>query len=201
MNDKKIEVYTPEELEKLLKGDQEDQPPTPSGDLPGLDEASSEAVTDLSTLKQKAALADEYLDALQRKQAEFDNYRKRTLREQEEMRQRAAQDLIVDLLDVADAFRRAIETARNQEDAALQSYAEGVELVEKKLWDVLSKRNVERIESLGVDFDPHRHDAIMQQESRDHREGEIIGVVKEGYMLGGKVLRPATVIVARKPEE
>lgn len=203
--EKKIEIVTPEEMERILKESQGESPASPAGEAPSDQDLApledSAASTDVEALQQKAALADEYLDALQRKQAEFENYRKRILRDQEETRLRAAQELILELLDVADAFRRAIDTARSQEEITLQSYVEGVDLVEKKFWDTLSKRGVEHIAALGADFDPHLHDAVMQQESADHRDGEVIGVVKEGYLLGGKVLRPASVIVARNPGE
>lgn len=203
MTRKKIDVYTPEQMAELLKAEGAGVPGESSADG---SEAQAEAGAaapaesaaadaDLEALLKKAELADEYLDALQRKQAEFENYRRRVQREQEEMRLTAERNLVVDLLEVADAFKRAMESAESLADPQAKAFASGVELVEKKLWDSLSRRGVERIAAQGEDFDPALHEALMPKHEPDRREGEVLAVLREGYLMQGRVLRPAGVIV------
>jgi molecular chaperone GrpE len=137
---------------------------------------------------------DEYHDRLLRKTAEFDNYRKRIERERREQADQAVVDILQDVLLVVDDFDRALTVdASRQSDA----YRKGVELIYQKLSDLLRKRGVTAFESLGADFDPNIHQAVVQESSPDHREGEIIGEMQKGYMIGDRLLRPAMVKVAK----
>jgi len=137
---------------------------------------------------------DELHDRLLRKGAEFDNYRKRIERERREHSDQAVVDLLLSLLTVVDDFDRALTI---EAGADAEGYRKGVELIYAKLHDVLKKHGVRPIETLGTDFDPNLHEAVMHEASPDHRDGEVIGELRKGYMLGEKLLRPAMVKVAK----
>jgi molecular chaperone GrpE len=138
---------------------------------------------------------DDYYDRLLRKTAEFDNYRKRIERERREQADHVVTDLLVELLSVVDDFDRALDAATAGERAS--SYRKGVELIHTKLQDLLRKRGVRPIEALGADFDPNVHQAVTHESSPGNREGEVIGELQKGYMLGDRLLRPAMVKVAK----
>jgi len=137
---------------------------------------------------------DDYKDRWLRKTAEFDNYRKRIERERREQADTAIADLLESLLAVVDDFDRALTVEAGPEADA---YRTGVELIHAKLLDFLKKRGVRAIEALGADFDPNIHQAVMHEASPDARDGEVIGELRKGYMLGDKLLRPAMVKVAK----
>ena len=144
---------------------------------------------------------DDLLDRLLRKTAEFDNYRKRVERERREQADQAVTDLLEDLLLVVDDFDRALTVdaaASHANDAdTAGAYKKGVELIHAKLYDLLRKRGVRPIETLGTDFDPNLHQAVIHESSPDHREGEVIGELRRGYLIGDRLLRPAMVKVAK----
>jgi molecular chaperone GrpE len=138
---------------------------------------------------------DEYRDRLLRTVAEFDNYRKRVDRERRERTESAAADLIQDLLPLVDDLERALEADATTEEA--EAYRRGVELIHRQILDLLRKRDVRPIEALGATFDPRYHEAIVHEHSPSHRDGEVIGELRRGYMLGNRLLRPAMVKVAK----
>jgi molecular chaperone GrpE len=137
---------------------------------------------------------DELYDRLLRKSAEFDNYRKRVDKERREHAEWAAADVLSDVVAVLDDFDRALATEAPPE---AQSYRAGVELIHRQLGELLRKRGVMPIETLGTDFDPHLHQAVAYDESPGAREGEVIGELRKGYRLGERLLRPALVRVAK----
>lgn len=137
---------------------------------------------------------DDYRDRWMRKSAEFDNYRKRIERERREQSDQAVVDLLLELLLIVDDFDRALTVDAGESGAA---YRRGVELIHAKLHDLLRKFGVRPIEALGADFDPNVHQAVMHEASPDHREGEVIGELRKGYMIGDRLLRPAMVKVAK----
>ena len=137
---------------------------------------------------------DDYHDRWLRKSAEFDNYRKRIERERREQSDRAVTDLILELLLIVDDFDLALMVSADDEGAA---YQKGVELIHAKLTDLLKKYGVRPIDALGADFDPNLHQAVIQEASPDHREGEVIGELRRGYMINDRLLRPAMVKVAK----
>ena len=146
--------------------------------------------------KEKDALQDRLL----RTAAEFDNYRKRVDRERREQADQAITDLLEELLLVVDDFDRALETPSvdaPRDDVGGAAYEKGIELIHTKLTDLLRKRGVRPIETLGADFDPNLHQAVIYEASPDHREGEVIGELRRGYLIGDKLLRPAMVKVAK----
>ena len=153
--------------------------------------AGGAAAQDLAALK---AERDDFYDRLLRKTAEFDNYRKRVERERREQADQAVVNLLQQLLQIVDDFDLALEVEAGEEAAA---YRKGIELIHSKLHDVLRKQGVKPIEALGADFDPNVHQAVVHESSPGHREGEVIGEMRRGYMLGDRLLRPSMVKVAK----
>ena len=141
---------------------------------------------------EAAKQRDEYYDLLLRKTAEFDNFRKRTERERQSVSEAAAADLITELLPLVDDFERAL--ASGDEDNA---YRRGMDLMHRRLLDVLQKRGVRPIDALGADFDPYYHQAVSYEPAEGRREGEVIEEFRKGYMLGERLLRPTMVKVAK----
>jgi molecular chaperone GrpE len=137
---------------------------------------------------------DDYQDRWMRKAAEFDNYRRRIERERREQADQAVLGLLQELLLIVDDFDRAL-TAESGEAAT--AYRKGVELIHTKLHELLRKHGVTPIETLGTDFDPNLHQAVVQEDSPDHRDGEVIGEMRKGYMINDRLLRPAMVKVAK----
>ena len=137
---------------------------------------------------------DDYHDRWLRKTAEFDNYRKRVERERREQADHKITDLMLELLQVVDDFDRALTMDAGEGGAA---YRKGVELIHAKLNDLLRRQGVQPIESLGADFDPNVHQAVIHESSPEHREGEVIAELARGYTLGDRLLRPAMVKVAK----
>jgi molecular chaperone GrpE len=137
---------------------------------------------------------DDLLDRLLRKTAEFDNFRKRVDKERREQAEWAAADVLGDVLNVLDDFDLALGIDAPPE---AQSYRAGFELIHRQLGDMLRKRGVTPLETLGTDFDPHLHQAVAYEESPGSREGEVIGELRKGYRLGERLLRPALVRVAK----
>jgi molecular chaperone GrpE len=158
-----------------------------------LDEPETEIVIDAAggELERLTAERDEYLAHLQRMQAEFDNFRKRTLRDQTAHLERATAGLIEQLLPVLDSFELALGSGGTDVDRLRK----GVELVYGELLGVLEKAGLERIEAHGKPFDPEEHEAVMHVESDDGEPG-VRDVVRAGYRLKGRVIRPAMVKVA-----
>jgi molecular chaperone GrpE len=146
-------------------------------------------------LARALAERDDYLDHLQRLQAEFDNYRKRVRRDQEHLRLSAAETVVESLLPVVDNLRRAVEATREHGGEQL---AAGVALVQEQLVNTLAGHGLtEIVVEPGVAFDPEVHEAVMTQPSDDHDEGAVVQVMERGYLLHGRLLRPAKVVVAR----
>ena len=140
--------------------------------------------------REKDALQDRLL----RTAAEFDNYRKRADRERREHSEYAGADILSDMLPIIDDLERALQAAPGGEG---ESYRRGVELIHKQMTDLLRKRGVKPIEAVGTQFDPRYHEAVMNEVSGEHREGEVMAELRRGYTLGERLLRPATVKVAK----
>jgi molecular chaperone GrpE len=164
----------------------------PAGTLGGEQVDPSELQAEVTELR---ARADEYLDGWQRARAEFANYKKRIERDQDEARGRAAAALLAKILPVEDDLRRAVR--ERPEAEGYPHWADGIDLIQRKLAALLEAEGVEVIPADGVAFDPALHEAVTYEPSNDHKEGEIIEVIQQGYRLGERVLRPARVRVAR----
>ena len=139
---------------------------------------------------------DQLFDRLQRLAAEFDNYRKRNAREQAAFAERANERLVKELIPILDDLGRALEAASEHEEGQVE---DGVRLVHRALADLLAKQGLKEIDT-GGKFDPHVHEALLSQPS-EAEEGSVIDVVQKGYTLGGRVVRPARVVVAAAPPE
>jgi len=145
----------------------------------------------LALLAEAEAKRDEYLADLQRLAADFDNFRKRVARDQESLVQRAGERLVKELIPVLDDLERAAEVAAKTTETTL---AEGVGMVHRALHGLLTKEGLHEVEADGQ-FDPHRHEALMQQPS-EQPEGTVLSILQKGWRLGDRVLRPARVVVA-----
>ncbi len=137
----------------------------------------------------------EYLDGWQRARAEFANLKKRVEREKSEMRERITSDIISRYLDLLDDFERALKDRPAQE--LDEAWIAGLEMIRQKLKAILDTEGIEVIPAEGMKFDPNFHDAISYEESEDYEDGQVIEVIKQGYSLGDRVIRPAVVRVAK----
>lgn len=146
-------------------------------------------------LTTKAAKADEYWDRYVRSVAELDNYRKRAARERAEAVQYANEGLIRKLLPVLDNFEAALAAAGP--DAHFENFKTGVAMIHSQLRQALAEAGVEEINAGGQAFDPNLHEAVAQNESAEVPEGHVLQQVRKGYRLHGRLLRPASVVVAR----
>ncbi len=147
-------------------------------------------------LAQVQRQRDEYLDQLQRNRAEFANYQKRSKTQAESDRIYAVGSLAKDLLDALDNLDRATDALRT---SAAPGIAEGLDMVQRQLREVLAKHGVEPIVALGEPFDPSFHEAILQQPSAEHPEGTVVAEMSKGYRIRDRVLRPSRVSVSVKP--
>lgn len=152
----------------------------------------------LRQLEEKNAEAQQNYDRMLRLAAELENLKKRQERERSELVLFANESLIKELLPVIDNLERAIEHGQQQETAA--ALLEGVEMVLRSFLQVLSKFGVTQIKALGDKFDPVYHNAVMQEENSEVEDQTIIKELQKGYLLQGRLLRPAMVVVARNPE-
>jgi len=137
----------------------------------------------------------ELINLSQRVQADFDNFRRRTRGEKEELIKYASEDLITKLLPVLDNFERALAAAKDQSEG--KSYYEGVEMIYRQFYQVLSNEGLEVVESLGCPFDPNCHEAVMLVEKEDTPKDTVVEELQKGYRLKGKLIRPSMVKVAK----
>ncbi len=168
----------------------------PDSDPAGQTDIRAGEPVDAGTLEaaEAARQRDEYLDLLRRKTAEFDNYRKRVERERRELSEWAAADVLQEVLAIMDDFERALSAEAPPE---AQAYRAGIELIQRQLQELMRKRGVTAIDSIGADFDPHVHQAVAYEEAEGAREGEVVDELRKGYRLGDRLLRPAMVKVAK----
>jgi len=161
----------------------------PAASEPEENEEAVQVEIDIAALQTER---DDLLDLSRRLQADFENYKKRMLREQTAVVERANESLLEQLLPVLDSFELAVQNLGDDVDENLRK---GIELVYGELFGVLEKAGLERIDALGAAFDPNEHDAVLQ----DDGEGEphVGDVLRTGWKLKGRVLRPAMVKVTR----
>jgi len=157
-------------------------------------EIEAEVMRLRDALEAKSREADATHDRYVRAVAEFDNARKRTIREREELIRGANEGLIRELLPVLDNFERALQAARG--DAGAAAVTAGVELIQRELLRVLEKFGVTAFTSVGMPFDPERHEAVARVPAAGRPEMTVVGETARGYLLNGRVLRPAMVTVA-----
>ena len=144
--------------------------------------------------KLKAEI-EEWKNSFLRKQADFQNFTKRKEKEVEELKKFASEKIITQFLGSLDNFERAIESSVESKD--FDSLLQGVEMIVRNLKDIMSGEDVEEIPTEGA-FNPEYHHAVGVETSDDKKEDEIVKVLQKGYMMKGKVIRPAMVIVCKK---
>ena len=148
-----------------------------------------------ATAAEAAQAVAQAEDRLLRLAAEYDNYRKRTNREKTEAFDRGSTALVVRLLDVLDDIDRL--SASDPVTTTYESFRAAFDLMQKKLAKELEGAGLERIDPVGAPFDPTQHEAVTHEDSGEHQPGQVIGVIRQGYRIGDRVIRPALVRVAR----
>lgn len=151
----------------------------------------------LDKLKAEAKAA-EYLGRLQRLQADLENVQKMSRREIENVTKLANEKLIVRLLPVLDSLEKAQGMKENEKGLDLNEMLVGIGLLSKELKKILEEEGLEKIDTRGALFDPGLHEAVSFVESNEHQDGAVVEELRAGYRLGGRVIRPSMVVVARK---
>jgi len=155
----------------------------------------------LEELKERAAKADENWERLLRTTADFDNFKKRAAREKQEGIRYANEGLLEKLVPVLDNFDAALAAVQtgSTDSTAAQSLQTGVAMIFQQLKKVLTDAGLEEVNATSQKFDPNLHEAVSQQESKEVPEGQVLQQLRKGYKLRDRLLRPATVVVAKKP--
>ena len=146
-------------------------------------------------LQEAQNKSKEYFEGWQRERADFANYKRRIERDQQVMSQNITADIVKKYLTALDDLERALKNRPVEESAS--AWANGIELIQRKMQTILEAEGVRRIPAEAEDFDPSRHEAISYEENPEFEGGQIIEVVQQGYTLGDRVIRPALVRVAR----
>jgi molecular chaperone GrpE len=153
----------------------------------------------LTELQTRATKADENWERLLRVTADFENFKKRAARERTEAIQFANTALLQKLLPVIDNFEMAQAAAQTAQGDKLASLQTGIVMIQQQLKGALAEAGLEEMDASGKQFDPTFHEAVSQQETDQVPEGQVIQQIRKGYKLRDRLLRPAAVIVAKKP--
>ncbi|HXB58337.1 MAG TPA: nucleotide exchange factor GrpE [Candidatus Acidoferrales bacterium] len=164
-------------------------------------DASSMTPEQFEELKARAAKADESWERLLRTTADFDNFKKRAARERTEAIQFANVSLIQKLLPVMDNFDMALAAAQTAKDEKSASLQAGIAMVQSQLKSILAETGLEEIDATGKEFDPTQHEAVSQQETDEVPEGQVVQQIRKGYKIRERLLRAASVVVAKKPAD
>lgn len=167
------------------------------GDVISPDETEQPDEVELTIEEQLAAeqaKSAEYLDGWKRAMAEADNIRKRFSKLETDMYTNARINIATELLPIIDDFALAMDSVPTS--IAADDWYKGLELLPRKLATIVEKIGLEKIESVGAEFDPSVHNAIMQEESDEYESGIVIKQYQAGYKMGDRVIRPAVVVVA-----
>ncbi len=171
--------------------------PTPP---PGASETGAELTSaQIEELKTRAAKAEESWDRYVRATAELDNYKKRAARERLEAIKYANESLLEKLLPVLDNFDMALAAINNPQGNSADSIKTGVQMILGQLKGVTADSGLEEIDAAGQPFNPNFHEAVSQQESATVPEGQVVQQLRKGYKLRDRLLRPASVVVSKKP--
>ena len=184
--------------------DQEAQTETVNSGEDTVNEQQAEQVSDDPITVLETALDVATLEAVEAKQdmlrmqADMENLRKRLVREHEKARRRTLERFMGDLLPVRDSLERGLEAAEDQA-ATVEALKQGKQLIMKILTKVMGDHGLQIIDPAGEKFDPEKHEALTMLPSADHDENTIIDVIEKGYQLHERLIRPAKVVVSRKP--
>ena len=180
--EEKIEEKTPEEIEKELE------------------ELNKEADHwETERIKELELEVDKWKDSYIRKVAEFENIRKRLEREKEEFVKYASEKLLVKVLEAVDNLERGIDSSKTSKD--FEGLVKGVEMTLTQMHKIMTDEGVEPLESLGQEFNPYEHHAMMQEESDEYENNHVMMELQKGYKMKGKVIRPALVKVAKNSKK
>ena len=174
---------------------------TPSGAKAAPDPAVPPPVnpTEAALVAAKAEAAANY-DKFMRTAADLENFRRRTVREKDELRQLATSRVLEDLLPVVDNLSLGLAAAK-QPNADLKTLVGGIDMVLAQLRSTLGNLGLKEINPAGQAFDPHQHESISHQPSDEVKEEHVLTVVRTGYSLNGRLLRPAAVVLSSGPEK
>ena len=161
------------------------------------DEAAQNAELKEELARKEKESTDNY-DKYLRAVADLDNYKKRAIREKVDIIKYGNEDVIKDILPFVDSLDRALDHADSSD---VQAFKEGIKLIQEQLLSCLRKHGVEKIDSVGLDFDPNFHEAMMQVESEEHEENKVVNEVQKGYLLNGRLLRPSKVCICKKTDK
>src|SRR5437016_13562403 len=187
----------PEPAAAGAEAGRESQAEQPLGDTaPGTPPSTPDQIEEL---KAKAAKADEHWDRLVRTTADLENFKKRAARERQEAIRFANAALLEKLIPALDNFDMALAAASNTEGNSLESLKTGLTMVYNQLKAVLTEAGLEEIDASGRPFDPNLHEAVSQQETADVPEGQVLRQLRKGYKLRDRLIRPASVVVAKTP--
>ncbi|MGC1404454.1 MAG: nucleotide exchange factor GrpE [Thermodesulfobacteriota bacterium] len=179
--------------------EEKEQPLKPNSTVEPKEPAKKEDKTDLeSKLQEKEKEAKDNYDRFLRLSAEMENFKKRAEKEKSETHKFSNENILKELIPVLDNLERAVEHGQETENA--KALLLGVEMTQKALWSVLEKYGVTRVEALGEEFDPNLHEAVMVQEDAERPPGVVISQLQKGYRLHNRLIRPAMVVVSKKPE-
>jgi molecular chaperone GrpE len=157
------------------------------------------SVKEYQELSETAKKSGEYFDKLLRLHAEFENFKKRAVKEKQQFLKFANEGLIYELINILDNFERAFEQANKMND--FKSLHQGVEMILKQIHKLLEENGVKKIECAGKTFDPITQEAIAHIETDKYAENTVVEEVQKGYLLEGRLIRPAVVKVAKKPKK
>lgn len=163
------------------------------------DSAGTLSPAQIAELQAKAAKADENWEKYVRVSADLDNYKKRAVRERQEGIKYANEGLVEKLLPIVDNFEAALAAANAQQSGSVDSLKTGVNMIYTQLKSFLSEAGVEEIDAANKPFDPNLHEAVSQQPSSDVPEGQVLQQMRKGYRYRDRLIRPAMVVVAKKP--
>lgn len=200
--DKKKKKPTEETAETLkdeqqdIKEKQTDNAEQPSEESKKDPEEKAEEKTESEepeTKESEETPEEQESERYMRLMAEFQNFKKRAAKEKTDIHAYANEKLMNELLPVLDNFERALETKTEE----VESYAKGMELIFSQMKTALENHGLKEIEALGEDFDPNKHNAVMNEDSEEYESGKVCKVLQKGYELNGKVIRPAMVAVSQ----
>ena len=163
------------------------------------EEETTEGADEPTDLEKAHAERDRMREQLLRIAADFDNFRKRSRKEIEEVRRRAIEDTLREVLPIVDNLERAAGAMGDATEVA--AVVDGVHMVLRGFEDIASRLGLKRVPGVGNQFDPTCHDAMQQQETDEHAPGTIVSEIVPGYYLGERLLRPAMVVVAKPPTQ
>jgi molecular chaperone GrpE len=153
----------------------------------------------IEELKAQAAKADEHWERLLRTTADLENFKKRAARERQEAIRFANASLLEKLIPALDNFDMALAAASNAEGSSVESLITGITMIHTQLKNALVDAGLEEIDAANQPFNPNLHEAVSEEESVEAPDGHVVRQLRKGYKLRDRLIRPASVVVARKP--